>query len=280
MRAALPRLVGSELRPAAAAVSTLLFEFPVLVGPLLLTAMLIVGTPEAAVVVGLLCSAAGACLFAASPYAGSMRTNKVSVRGAGRPSPARVPAVRQLAAIIAVQGFAVGSGQVAAVARATSLGSVGSTGLLYAALTAGSLLGTAAAGRRWGRRRQARPHSVPLLLLGLAGASGAGAASSTAPLLALSLLGFGLCAGPLALRCFVDVERFAPADAPTAAVTLLVAAGLASNSAGSAIAGWLIDTRGTAAPLVVALGTLLTASLATEIRSQRVRPAAKPPSRH
>ena len=139
LRAALPRLVDRELRPAAVAVSALMFELPVLLGPLLLTALLFFSTPATVVLVGLGASALGACLLAASSSAAQPHPKTVAARPSGRPGsvlgPLRIPAVRQLVAIITVQGLAVGVVQVASVARVAADGSTSGAGLLYAALT-------------------------------------------------------------------------------------------------------------------------------------------------
>lgn len=272
LRAALPRLVDHELRAAAAAVSALMFELPVLVGPLLLTALLVLSTPATVVLVGIGSSAVGTCLFAASSSAARPLWNTPAARPTGPPGsvldPLRIPAVRQLVAIIAVQGLAVGVAQVASVARVDAQGSTFGAGLLYAALTAGSLTGTTIAGSRWGRDTPAG--TVPMLLLGLAVTTGTASIVPTQPLLAMCLLGFGLCAGPLVLRCFVALETTSGIDdAPTTAITLLVAAGLAATSAGAALAGWLVDAAGPSAPLVVAMAALLCAALATWASGRR-----------
>lgn len=130
-------------------------------------------------------------------------------------------------------------------------------------------MGTTAAGSRWGR--DAPPATVPLLLLGLAVTTGAASVVPQPLLVAGCLLMFGLCAGPLGLRCFVALDTSVPGDARTTAVTLVVAAGLAATSAGAALAGWLIDADSPAAPLVLAAAVLCSASGVTWASARRNR---------
>lgn len=170
-----------------------MFELPVLAGPLLLTALLVVSTPASAVLVGLACSAVGAGLVTASRAAGTVAARddgSAHQPAAVSAGPVRIAAVRQPVAVIAVQSLAVGVVQVASVARVADQGSGAGAGLLYAALTAGSLLATALAGSRWGPRAPSR--TAPLLLLGLAVTTGAAAVAPNPPLLVVCL--FGLCA--------------------------------------------------------------------------------------
>jgi predicted MFS family arabinose efflux permease len=79
--------------------------------------------------------------------------------------------------------------------------------------------------------------------------------------LAASAFVFGLFVGPLTVRCFLDLERHAPPGSPAASVTVLIAAGLAATSVGSAIAGWTIDAGGTAPGLIIGAGCSLSTAL-------------------
>ena len=226
LRALWPRLVAPPLVPSAIAMSTVLFEVSVLAGPLLLVALLAVGPAEWAVLGAAASAAAGSVIFAGSAASGHrVAADRTRVLG--------VRAMRWIVLVVAVQGFAVGAVQVT--------GGAAMGPLAYALLTAASLAGTV-----WGARRARR---LPLLLVGLAAALAVAAGPWP---FAIGVVVFGLVAGALGLGCFVELGQVAPAGAPTAAVTVVVGAGLAATSAGSAVAGFAVDGLG-AAPLLLAV---------------------------
>jgi MFS family permease len=226
LRASWPRLVGPALLPSAVALSTLLFEVPVMAGPLLLVGVLTVGPPEWAVLGAAVSAASGAVLFAASAASGHRVV-------ADRSRAMGVPGVRWIVLGVSVQGMAIGTVQVAGAATGGPLA--------YALLTAASLTGTLV-GARWGR-------PLPVLLIGLAGTL----ALSVAPWpFVIGVVLIGLVSGALGLACFVELGSVAPVGAPTAAVTVVIAAGLTATSVGAAVAGYAVDVTGPA-PLLLAL---------------------------
>jgi MYXO-CTERM domain-containing protein len=229
LRASWPRLVGPALLPSAVALSTLLFEVPVLAGPLLLVGLLAVGPPEWAVLGAAVSAAVGAVVFAASAASGH-RVEAERARALG------VAGVRWIVLCVTVQGLVIGTVQVT--------GAAAGGPLAYALLTAASLAGTLV-GARWGR-------PLPVLLVGLAGTLLVGVVPWP---FVIAVVLIGLVSGALGLACFVELGTVAPAGAPTAAVTVVIAAGLTATSVGAALAGVAVDETGPA-PLLLALSVV------------------------
>ena len=233
LRALWPRLVGPSLLPSAVALSTLLFEVPVLAGPLLLVGVLAVGAPEWAVLGAAVSATLGAVVFAASAASGHRVV-------ADRSRAMGVAGVRWIVLGVTVQGLVVGTVQVT--------GAAAGGPLAYALLTAASLTGTLV-GARWGR-------PLPVLLVGLAGTLLVGVVPW--PFVICVVL-IGLVSGALGLACFVELGTVAPVGAPTAAITVVIAAGLTATSIGAALAGVAVDVTGPA-PLLLALSVVALAT--------------------
>jgi predicted MFS family arabinose efflux permease len=264
LRGLWPQLVEPALHPAASALSALLFELPVLAGPLLVTGIALVGPVEWVVLVAAAFAVAGTGLFVAS--APARRWRAVAPRPRRTPGTPAVPAVVVSVGVTAVQALAIGVLQVGAVAVATRQG--GAPGPLFALLTAGSLIGATWCGPRM---RAASRRPTPVLLVALAALLVAAAVLPGLPALAACMFLFGLGAGPLGVRCFLDLQTHAPAGSLTTAVTAQVAAGLAATSAGSALAGWSTGAGDTASPLLLAAGVAALTAVAVA-RVQRSQP--------
>jgi predicted MFS family arabinose efflux permease len=254
LRAMWPTLVRRELLPAANALSSVLFELPVVAGPLLLAVVIAVLPVEAAILAAAAFSVAGAGMFTRSA-AGRRRRNRPAAPAGGLLGPLSLPAVRVIVCTMMAPGAALGAVQVASAAKVAVAGAAAEqTGVVFAALTAGSLLATVLYGAvvrpRAGRRL------LPVLLTGQAACLAVMAVTSEVGSLVACAFAFGLLSGPVAVRCFVDLERAAP-RAPAAAVTTVIAAGLAATSAGSAAAGWVIDVWGTPPALLACSVPLL-----------------------
>jgi predicted MFS family arabinose efflux permease len=257
LRAMWPSLVRRELLPAANAVSSVLFEVPVVAGPLLLAVVMVVLPVEVAVLGAAGFAVAGAGLFAHSGAARRWRTTpppREPGRVGGLLGPLAIPAVRVIVLAVSVPGTALGVLQVTSAAAVDAAGAPARAGLLYALLTVGSLLGTVLYGSR--ARAVGGRRLLPALLVGEAAALAAAAVAPDVGLLAVVVCAFGVCGGPIAVRCFIDLQRCA-SHAPAAAVTVVIAAGLAATSLGSAAAGWAADTWGLAPPLLACSGLLL-----------------------
>jgi hypothetical protein len=77
-----------------------------------------------------------------------------------------------------------------------------------------------------------------------------------------------LLSGPVAVRCFIDLERYA-ARSPAAAITIVIAAGLVATSLGSAGAGWATDAWGISPSLLIGAGLLLVVGAGLLLRKGR-----------
>jgi predicted MFS family arabinose efflux permease len=242
LRALWPTLLPSRLLPAAMTLSSLLFEVPVLLGPLMVTALLLVTGPA---VVILLCAAlfaAGTATIAASrasrAWRGQVRRNDLIGALAA-------PGIRTLLLAAAGHGLIVGVVQVSAAARFTA-----DAGLLYAALSAGSVLGAVVFGTRLQSARPARW----LAGLTVAAAAALGAAAPTATPLAFAgcLFVLGTCLGPAGVLGFALAGRLAPPGHTVEAFTMVTAAGLSAIAIGAAAAGAAADRFGSAEALTAA----------------------------
>jgi len=254
LRAMWPLLLRSDLLPAANAVSSMLFELPVVAGPLLLVLVAAVLPVEVAVLGAAGFAVTGAWMFARSSAAARRWVKRPPARGHGLLGPLAIPAVRGIVLVMSVPGMVLGIVQVSAAAAATAVGVAEQVGMFYAVLTAGSLLGTVLYGSR-ARPVAARWH-LPALLIAQSGAVTLAAAAPGVGFLAACVFGFGLFSGPVAVRCFIDLERHA-AQSPAAAITVVIAAALAATSLGSAGAGWAVDVWGTPPTLLTGSGVLL-----------------------
>lgn len=140
LRAALPTLIPAGLRAKAAALSSLLFELPVVVGPLLLSLLMAFWRPELAVALAAALSVGGALLFGRCSASRIRRQGPPVSHGPLRPL--AVSGVRSILWVAAVLGFATGSVQTVAAAVAASDGAPGDAGMMYALLSVSSLFGT------------------------------------------------------------------------------------------------------------------------------------------
>lgn len=252
LRALWPSLVPPRLLPAAMTLSSVLFEAPVLLGPLMLTALLLIAGP---VVVILLCAAlftAGTTILATSRASRAWRGEARRRDLIGAPVG---PGMRTLLLVAAGHGAIVGVVQVSAAARFTSY-----AGLMYAALSAGSLAGALAAGTRLQRGRPAR--RLAALTVGCALALGAASLSTAPPAFAASLFLLGGCLGPAGVLGFALAGRHAPPGHTVEAFTMIKAAGLSAIAVGASLAGVAADRLGPAFALVAAaVAALLIAAL-------------------
>jgi hypothetical protein len=177
LRALWPSLAPPRLRPTAMAWSSILLEAPVLAGPLLLAPALALTGAAGAVLCCGGCFAVGALLLATSRPARSWRAgprDDVGLLGA-----LSSPAVRLLTAVAAAVGGVAGLTQFSAAAVANSAGAPGRATLLYAALSAGSLIGATAYGaHRWSGSPTRR---LALMLTGLTAATLATVVAALAP---------------------------------------------------------------------------------------------------
>lgn len=250
LRALWVRLVPPRLYPAAMTLSSLLFETPVLAGPLLLTLVLGVASPAVAILLAAALFLTGTTVLATSPVARAWRGAPRSAARAGYD-----PALRTVLLVTAGHGVIVGAVQVCAAALAAS-----SAGLLYAALSAGSLAGAAVLGPRVQAGRPVWWLSGLTALVAVTLAVGAAAGGPAG--LGAALLVVGGCLGPAGVLGYALAGRHAPDGRTVEVFTLVTASALGALAAGSAVAGTLVDRFGPGRTVVlVAAGTLLLAGL-------------------
>lgn len=257
LRAMWPSLVSPQQRPLASALSSMLFELPVVTGPLVLSALMRFSTIYVAILTAAGLSLVGSLAVALSHAARTWQPASGGRRGLFRPL--TIAGVRLSAAVTAVQGLAVGLLQVSCAAFAAERGSPAGVGLLYALLSSGSLIGATLYGA-WSQAARHDRH-MPSLLLALAVVLAGAATSSAMAILAVWAFAAGLLVGPVSVRCFTDAESSTEPGSLAATATTLTATGLAATSAGTALAGWLIELTNTAYALAAAAGVVLIAGL-------------------
>jgi predicted MFS family arabinose efflux permease len=263
LRALWPTLLPPEYRAAATALSSIVFELPVVAGPLVLAAALLVLPPEAAVLLAGALFLVGACLVAASRAARAW--TPVRSRNPGLLGPLVSARLRRVLIVAAAQGAATGLLQVSCAAFVANRGDANAAvGVLYACLSGGSLLGTIAYGtRRWSG--SSRGHiGVLTALLALVLAAAAFAPGPV--VLGTCVLLAGLLIGPVVVGCFTEAERSAPTGMAVTAFTSLTAVGLAGSAGGTALAGQLVDSGGTLAALLTAAALVAAGTIAMAMR--------------
>lgn len=267
LRGLWPGLVPAELRDTANALSSVLFAGPVLLGPLVVAVLVAMGGPAVAVLAGGGCCAAGTWLLARSRSARSWRPE--AAPGRGLFGALRSPGVRTVTVISAGQGMVTAFLQIPAAAAAAVTGAPGRAPLLYAALSAGSLLGTVGYGaHRWTLSlvRQL------IVLLGMVAAAGVvcAATATSLPLLAGGLFVVGLALGPTGVCCYALVEALPGRGTGVEAFTTITAAGVGAFAAGTAAAGFVVERTGPATAFLVAAVVACAAGAALGVRPRSV----------
>lgn len=260
MRVLLPGLVSEgSLRLAGYALHSILFQVAILAGPLLVSGIMALASPIAAVVGAGAVSVAATLVFASAPSSRKWRPH-------GTESPHITaalgsPGVRTLVAGGLAGGLSVGLVSVAVPSVALAHDAADLAGVLLAIGSAGELAGGLAYG--------ARPPAVSLRVQLIAAQAGLGVVvAACAPVGILALLGLvlvvrGMLIALQSVSSSALLDDVAPVGALTGSYTLVVAAGLAGMAAGSALAGPLAVAAGpalafAAAGAAVATGAALT----------------------
>lgn len=212
-------------------------------GPLLVSGVLLVAGPVAALLLTSTLALAGCVGLSRS---GLARARPATARGvtasprAGRLlGSLRVPGIRWLALAMFGFGFALAPLEIAVIARATEAGSAASAGVLLALLSVGSATG----GLIWGRLHLARRRSSQLLaLLALVGAGTAAAgAAPTLPLLAVVLIVTGAGIAPVFVVAYVLADRLVDDGIRTETSTWIATASNVGGALGLGAAGVLVQ---------------------------------------
>jgi predicted MFS family arabinose efflux permease len=242
-----------SLRDAAYALNSIVFEVPVVLGPLLVAVLLVVGGAALAVLASGFCSALGVALLATSRA--SRRWRPPPQRQTGWTGALAVAGIRALVVAGAGQGAVVTLLQLAAARFALEHGRAASAGLLFSAISLGSLGGAFA----WGARGWPGPMSSRLagLFAALCAGSSACLLAGDLGVLAGMLILTGATFAPILIAGSTLLDGLAPAGRLTEAYTLIVAGGIAGVSLASAAGGRIVDRFGadgtfTAAALVAA----------------------------
>jgi MFS family permease len=179
------------------------------------------------------------------------------------------PGVRTVLLVAAGHGLIVRVVQVSAAARFTA-----DAGLLYAALSAGSVLGAVASGTRL---QNGHPGGRLAGLTVVAAAALSAAATATTPVVfAGALFVLGTCLGPAGVLGFALAGRLAPPGHTVESFTMVTAAGLSAIAVGAAAAGAAADRSGSTGALAAAA---LSAVLLAFLLMARRRSLAAAPDR-
>ena len=248
-----------RIRSTAMAAESTLFELVFIIGPLLLSAaMLVAGPlagltgsragiagPAAAIVLAAVCAAAGTAVLARGRAMRRLQPQgNTPTRGMGPLRAPRMPALLLCAAGVA---FSFGASPVAVAAFATTHDGDDAqavTGILIAVWS----LGSAAAGLWYGARpwQTPLPRQLTVLLAALAAGYAVWAVAPNSIVLGAALLPSGAVIAPAMTVQAGLMARIAPASMLTEAYTWLTTVNLTMAAAGSAVAGAIVDGPGAA----------------------------------
>jgi predicted MFS family arabinose efflux permease len=241
-----------ELRQSAFALDAVLLEVCFIVGPLVTSALVAIGSPAAAVAANATFSSVGTLVFAASRVSRSWRGSQSS-RGdwAG---PLRSRGVVVLLFVEMGFGAAIGAMEISAIAFATQEGSPGLAGALIAVQAAASMAGGLWYGSRRHTTRAADryPRLCLLIALGFAPLLLMTSMASALPLMALS----GFAFAPAGAVLYMLIDDLSLPGTATETSTWMITAVVVGVAAGNAVGGALVSGghafRGFAAALVAA----------------------------
>jgi MFS family permease len=262
-RAQWPKLVDGDQLGTAYALDSALNSVTFIAGPLLVAALVTLGSPLTAVALAGACKMIGDALLATAP---SLRRRDTAVDA----TPARrllgplaAVGVRRLLGVVSLDTFMHGCIQVGAAAVADG-GNL--TGFLVSAVSAGEVAGGLAYGlRAWPGRPQlqlAGLHAAAAVLLGLAGFAGG------TPALGVLFVAIGLASGGRDTLTQLVLGEATPAPYRTEVFAWLSTFMWAGYGGGTAIAGQ-IATLGGATPAFLAAATagVIAAGMVVRLRT-------------
>lgn len=262
MRVLWPVLVtDAALRPVAYALLATEFQVAMVTGPLLVSGLLLVGGASVVLLVaaGLACGAG--LLLAAAPSSRRWRPAPVSSTGRRRAG------AGMYTLLVGAAGGGVTSGMLIVGVPAAAAGQhwVGLAGVLFAAFSAGELLGGVAyGGRAW------RSPPVSRLVnaqIGTAVGIACLAVLTSFPRWMLPVMFVvGVFTAPVSIGNSVLLDDAAPAASLARSYTVMVAAGLLGGAGGNLAGGLLERNGGRATVFVVAAGTMAFVALWTHAR--------------
>lgn len=255
-----------ELLTMAYALDAVCEETLYIVGPALTSAVLLLGSASHALLTAIVLVVVGTAvlLFAA----GSTATAPEAGLAPRRLSLLRLAAVQVLVASMLIAGFAYGVLEIGVPAFAAGHGATSASGLLIAALSAGSVLG----GLWYGRVRWRRP--VIRRYLDLMALFGLGlAVLALAPNLIVEgilLVVTGLPLSPLFTCSYVVVDERTSADRRTEAMQWITTAFNGGGAAGTGLGGPMVQAVGPGAIFAMAAGVVLLGWFAVGLRARAI----------
>lgn len=260
------------LRMTGYALSAVSFTAATVLGPVLVSGLLLLGGPQAAVLTAAGLAGGGGLLFAATPASRNWAP-KAAVSGRSRGGLG--PGMRTLIAGNLAIGLAAGLAGVAVPAAAIALGSAALAGVFAAAGAAGDLLGGFAYGaRRWRLPLASRPVAAQGWSA-LAGACLALAAGST-PAMLLVMPASGAAGAVQGITTSALLDDVAAPGQLTGSYALLVSCGLAGSGAGYAVGGVLTSAIGTGNTFLVAAAAGFVATGWYVARHRTLQPRRRP----
>ena len=244
------------LRMTGYALSAVSFTAATVLGPVLVSGLLLLGGPQAAVLTAAGLAGGGGLLFAATP---ASRTWTPAAAAPWRPRRGLGRGMRTLIAGNLAIGLAAGLGGVAVPAAAIALGSAALSGVFAATGAAGDLLG----GLAYGARRWRLPLASRLVTAqcwsAVAGACLAFAAGSI-PAMLLVMPASGAAGAVQGITTSALLDDVAEPGQLTGSYALLVSCGLAGSGAGYALGGVLTSAIGTRNTFLAAAAAGFTAA--------------------
>lgn len=275
MRSLWGRLLHRDERLSSAyALEAVFQEAYFVVGPLLVTLFVKLASPAAAVSVATLSALVGTLAYATSRAARDWRPDVGDdEEPLGRAGALSRPGVRTMLGVTIFQAFAFGAVYVAMPAFAEAEGDRADSGLLLAALAAGSLSAGIVYGTRSWRASATRRYLTFSVLFG-AGLVPLFLAASRPGMAALMFVA-GLSLAPVGASGYLLIRELAPEGAVTEAFSLGSTAQAAGAALGFGAGGFLIDNLSVDAALIAGfVAALVGAAIALARRTTLGVPAA------
>jgi MFS family permease len=268
MRGIWTQLVDVRRRESAYAMLSLAFEVGVITGPLLVSAMLVLASPSAAVMVAALSAATAGIVFGSTGAARTFRRSRDGSTGLGALAS---PGVRTLALVSAAFGTGVAAARVGAPALAVDSASAGLAGVLLAVLSCGSLIGALAYGARaWAMSRGRRLAVIQGLLAAMLACCGF---ATWLPALGALLFVTGLLLAPFVITVSALVDDVIPHGMVTEAFAVTIMANIAGDALGTAVAGSLVDRGGPGAAFWFGAAVMAGGVVVGMLRRHQLEPA-------
>jgi MFS family permease len=255
------RLSGRDLQ-LAYTVDNVFEESAFVVGPIVAGGLIAVASASAALGFGAALGLVAGLTLAYARWATAWAPFRREARSGGR-APVNRPLLLAIGSLAGVGG-ALGFFEVAVPAFTKSAGSVGSAGLVFAALSAGGVVGALSYGARRWRAPAARRYAL-LLAAFAAGIASLALPSSIAVLVALSAVA-GLALTPIFVTNSILIEELSVGRPTAAAFSGTSTAVNGGVALGAPSAGVLIDASGTDAAFLgggaaLAVGALVALAL-------------------